>query len=299
MVVAGRSLPVELSADAVAALRAHPHFQQAVRRAAGGLVALYQGNRLLNLLINDRGRLLISSFALYLHFGHDSSDQDGGLTLTRIQDLCIENSVCSRGRAAAMVALMRATGYLATAPVATGLADRRVRRLVPTERLIDSQRQNWRCQFGAIALLRPEGAAAFDVLGNPDFIRALLQQQGDRFRAGVRILDRAPTLSLFAERNAGMMILFSLLLAGAAEDAMPASRPVPISISALARRFGVSRPHVLKLLRDAAHAGLIERKGANGEQIVLSVHLAEATLDFLATVFLFLAHCAREADGGR
>jgi DNA-binding MarR family transcriptional regulator len=271
-------------------MRAHPRFGDAVRLAAGGLVELYQGNALLNLLVNDRGRLLISYFALYLHFSGGAADRKSGLTLTRLQELCVENDVCSRGRAAAMVAVMRTAGYLA---VAQGVGDRRVRRLAPTERLIGAQRQRWRCLFRAIMLLMPEMAEACQALERRDFVEAFMRRLGAHFRAGVRMLAAAPGLQLFAERNAGMSILFALLAAGTKGQGAPYT--VSISISALARRFGVSRAHIVKLLHDAESRGLLRRTGDEGESVVVLPPLTDAAERFFATVFVFFAHCAREA----
>jgi hypothetical protein len=281
-----------VSAAAIAALRVHPRLPDAMRSLARDVVALYQGNRLLNLLLNDRGRFLIGYAALVLHFGKTADDPGSGLTAQQMKTFCVEHNVCSRGRAEAMLALMRMSGYLAPDPEAT---DRRFRVLVPTERLIGLTRRRWAAQFKAIALLRPEGDAALRALDREDFVRAFVRRQGDYFRAGVRILDQAPALGLFADRNAGLMVLFMLLLAGEPDDTVPPSRPVPVSISALARRFGVSRPHVLKLLRDAEQDGFIRRVGTSGEQVVLLPRLREATQDFFATVFLFVARCAGEA----
>src|SRR5262249_19617193 len=71
-----------------------------------------------------------------------------------------------------------------------------------------------------------------------------------------------PELGAFAEHNAGAMILASLAIAGESDDSMPPSKPIRISISELARRFSVSRAHVLRLLREVEAQGLIERSGA-------------------------------------
>jgi hypothetical protein len=48
-----------LPRDEIAALQTHPQFQAACRATAGSMVELYQGNRLLNTVVNDRGRLVI------------------------------------------------------------------------------------------------------------------------------------------------------------------------------------------------------------------------------------------------
>jgi DNA-binding GntR family transcriptional regulator len=91
------------------------------------------------------------------------------------------------------------------------------------------------------------------------------------------------------------MILFSMLLAGEPDDTIPPARPVAISISAMAGRFGVSRVHVRTLLRDAQAAGLIERTGVNGSRIVIRPELANAAKTFIASMILLVADCAVKA----
>jgi hypothetical protein len=56
------------SAQEVRALRQHPQFPAALRFLAAGLVDIYDGNRLLNPVLNDRGRLVLSFMVFYLHF---------------------------------------------------------------------------------------------------------------------------------------------------------------------------------------------------------------------------------------
>lgn len=280
------------SPAAVAALRAQPGFAEAMRTSAKGLVAMYQGGHLLNWLMDDRGRLLFGYIALYLHATRDPADSASGLTPTRMKAMCVDFDICSPGRAGAMLSLMRFSGYL-TPDIQ--IVDKRQRRLVATEKLYDLLRARWRLHFSAIGPLLPDGAALLSALDDPAFDRALVVAMVARFRAGFRLVHSAPGLGLFGERNAGMLILTSLITAGAEDDTVPPQRPVPISIAALARRFKVSRPHVLKLIRDAADEGFLERIGADSGMVVLKPRLAEATQNFFATTYLFLADCAREA----
>jgi hypothetical protein len=277
--------------EAIAALRAHPHFPAAMRASAAGIVALYQGGRLLNWLMDDRGRLLFGYLALYLHFARHPDDPASGLTPTRMKQFCTEFGICSAGRATAMLSLMRFAGYLAPAAA----SDRRLHVMVATERLIGLLVERWRIHFMAMAPLSPEAKAALTSLDDRAFQRGLTIAMFERFRAGFRFMTHAPELGLFGERNAGMLMLASLMTAGDADDTVPPNRPVPVSVSALARRFTVSRPHVLKLLNDATGEGFIERIGAMGERIVILPRLSEASCNFFATMYLFFAACAREA----
>jgi DNA-binding GntR family transcriptional regulator len=90
------------------------------------------------------------------------------------------------------------------------------------------------------------------------------------------------------------MILFSMMLAGEAADTIPPTRPIALSISAMAGRFGVSRVHVRTLLRDAETARLIART-EDSSRIMIRPELANAARIFFASMILFVAHCAVEA----
>jgi DNA-binding GntR family transcriptional regulator len=72
---------------------------------------------------------------------------------------------------------------------------------------------------------------------------------------------------------------------------MSSAAQVAVSISELARRIGSSRTHVIKLLNDAAAAGLVDRSSGNG--VMLLPRLSEAVHEFFAIGYLFLTHCAK------
>jgi hypothetical protein len=290
----------ELAPAAVAALCGHPQFAAAMRTLLADNVRLYRGNRILNYVGYDRGRLIVGILALYLHVSRRDDDPGSGLTAQRLKALCVEQDVCSAGRARAMLSLLQLFGYLARAPAAGG----RYKQLAPTALLIDFLRERWSAMLGATALMLPDVAAARVALAREDFLAALVRGVVDQFRTGIRTLAVTPALRPFAEHNAGLMILSSLALAGAAADTMPPSAPVHMSISELARRFSVSRAHVLRLIRDAVAHGLIERGGGGQETITFTPALSDALRQSVALLFLFYAHCARaalasEANGQR
>jgi DNA-binding MarR family transcriptional regulator len=112
---------------------------------------------------------------------------------------------------------------------------------------------------------------------------------------GMPGLSHSPELALFAERDAGMIILLRLMLAGEADDAFAPTRPVPVSISALGAKFGVSRKHVLTLLRDAEAEGFVQRTGERNDRLTLLPRVHDAAQTMFASIFLFLAHCTHEA----
>src|SRR3954471_24066531 len=121
-----------LSAAAVAELRDDPRFPQAIRTLTSGILALYHGNRFLNSLINDRGRMVIGYLALYLHEGETADGRGAGFGIGQLKALCAAAGIASPGRTGAMVAMMRMAGYLASAQAPD---DRRRHIIVPTDKL--------------------------------------------------------------------------------------------------------------------------------------------------------------------
>jgi hypothetical protein len=272
-------------AEARAALRSHARFGEAVWTATTRLVETYQAHRVMNRVFNDRGSAVVGLLALYLHF----CGGPPGLTLSRMQALCAETAVCSRGRAAAMIALMRFARYLT--PAATA-ADRRIRSLVPTERLIAAHRARWEAQLEALALVAPEGKEALARLDQKEFRAAFLRHQFAAFRAGFRVAHHVPALARYFESSSALMMLCSLLPPGGKNLA-----PVvcSVSISDLSRRFFVSRAHVRNLLRLAENDGFIERRADGPERITVLPRLVQVLAAFVGVSLAFVQQCARAA----
>jgi DNA-binding GntR family transcriptional regulator len=83
-------------------------------------------------------------------------------------------------------------------------------------------------------------------------------------------------------------VLLSLLIA------VPTGDPVPIA--ALARRFSVSRAHVLTVLREAAELGLVQPSGPRGGYRA-GPRLTTAFRRFFATMLLVQLHGIESARG--
>jgi DNA-binding MarR family transcriptional regulator len=274
-----------LSLADIRELQAHPQFRDAAIASARASIDAYHGGRLMNWIMSDRARALLGYLAYYLELTSESGDENSGLTPTRLKRACAETGLCSPGRGAAMLALMRAAGYVA---LVTDPADRRVRRLVATDKLKDMLRLRLAPQLAAAAVVMPELGGVSNLLGNGAFERALMRWFGDRFFEGQRLLVHAPELMLFAEHNAGVVILFNLMLSDPS-GTFPPRGPVQTSVAGLARRFKVSRTHVLRLLRAAERQGHIKRTGEHYDRLILNPHLTQAALNLFATMYPFLA----------
>lgn len=273
------------SAESLAAYRAEPGFDAAARQMAASFVALYRDNPLLNLVINDQGRMVIGWFAISLH-----SEGGEGLTVSRIAALCEQHGICSAGRASAIIGLMRATGYLVPAP---GAADRRQRRLIPTERFLTGQWSRWRAILEALRSMRPHAAEALAAIGDPVFDRAFVGDLFDHYSWGFRFYRTTPELAELNQRKASVLILFSLFLEHRSGD--DGRLLSGLSVSELARRCQSSRVHVIKVLRDAQAMGLIRRGATEGDPIEVMPRLLDVLGRFLACCLLLLDHCSRRA----
>ncbi len=273
-----------LSAEAVAALRTHPLLRNAVCTAAGALVAIA---RKPPVIICDLGRFIIGNLALYLHYSRNPADPSSGLSAGRMKALCAEQKVCSRGRALAAMTLMCHAGDLV--PM-TCRVDQRRRLLVPTEKLINACRQYWDATFRGMAMVIPRQSDAVAALRCEPIFAAFLRVFGGYFCAGMRMFKLGAGLTPFAQCNAALAILFSLLVASEQDGAAPSPVVVRISIAELARRFGVSRPQVVRVLDKAVEASLIRRSGPDGLQITVLTRLRTLTQDFYVSAFLLCDH---------
>lgn len=268
--------------EAQAALAAHPAFRPALARLVGEISALYSGNRLLNRLLSDRGRNMLGLLILYLDALPPA--EGGGLTAARIVALCTATGLCSRGRAKAMLALMRWGGYLAPAP---STEDRRMKPLRPQEKLVALQHQRWRLVFEAGSAIDPELARLAPRLDDEAFKRVLALMMGDAFLSGFRPVSAAMELEDLVDRDGGLMMLIALLTAEGSGDEPP-------SIANLARRFHLSRAHVLDLLRLSEERGLVERGGRGTGRLTPGGR--DALERFFACIFAVMSGAARAAE---
>jgi hypothetical protein len=280
-IAATRASPIDadenslrLEAEAVTALIDQPQFAAAIVAAATAMVEQYHGHWILNRLVNDRGRFILGLMILDLHFGEGGGT---GFTAGRLREIAGASGVCSAGRITAFLAALRLVGFLQ--PVAAD--DRRLRRLAPTERFLDLHRDRLRRLFEALAMIDPAGKAAVAALRRPAFIGAFVHTLVTAYRHGHRMAGYLPELRPTVERDAGLTILFSLLVADAEGR--------PVSIAALAHRFSVSRAHVLTVLREAEQSGLATPAGPRGGYRA-GPALADTLRRFFALMFVTHLH---------
>lgn len=267
-------------------LIANPQFPASARQTASMFVDIHESNRILNLLISDRGRFFITLFALDLHFRRH---EDGrGLTPSRLRDLCVEQNICSPTRVSAFLALLQFGGHIEPARVQ---GDRRIREFIPSKKLINTLCWRWHAQLVPAATVVRDAQRAIDHLHQMDFVHCMVRLLAKHFCAGFRYADHLPALRLFSSRNGGLLVLFSILAADANCDDV--ERIGKISISQLARNTSTSRAHVIKLLREAENEDLIKRLD-NGN-IMMAPKLVHDLHEFFAINYLILVHFSNRA----
>jgi AraC-like DNA-binding protein len=112
-----------------------------------------------------------------------------------------------------------------------------------------------------MAVVIPGQSDAMTALHCEHILAAFLRVFGAYFCAGVRMFEHGVGLTPFAQRHAAFAILLSLLVASEQDGAAGSPATVRISIAELARRFGVSRPQVARVLDEAVEAHFVERSG--------------------------------------
>jgi hypothetical protein len=141
----------------------------------------------------------------------------------------------------------------------------------------------------------PEAAQARAALHAPGFVERLVSHFARVHLAGFYYVDHVTEMKLFFERNAGVPILFSIMLTCDAADSFPPRGPVTASLANLARQFGVSRTHVRRLLKQAVDSGLMERDESNPDCVRLLPALHVAFTRLMAMYILHMGQTVRAA----
>jgi hypothetical protein len=225
----------------------HPRFPEAARRLAANMLALGERDKALDGLFKDAGRYVAAVWAMYLHV-------TGGLTLPRLKDVCATSEYLSPGRARALLLYLRHLGYVDMVPNGT-TGD--PTRYVPTDGFVAAWRDHLRAALEAARIIEPAIQLVLDRLDDREVLNSIAKIQGKGLLAAARASNQdSAFIRIFTHRHAGSQIVWSLMLAGDG-DKFPPRVPIPFSISAAARRFGVSRIHIKRLLDDAEREGLL------------------------------------------
>ncbi len=239
-------------------LAEHPLYDAIVREFMQGSMALAAGDRRVDDIFKDMGRYGAALWAVYLHF-------TGGLTLPRLKEICARSGVLSPGRARALLIYLQYLGYVKTLPkTEPGPAH-----YAPSDVLLHALKAHARLGLAAMAAVDPVFQVVLDHFDDPAVFQTYIVKFGEgAFNSVVAIDSNRPIWPVFLMRNAGMQMLYCLLLAEAdAREKDPPEKP-KISVASLSRQLNVARSHVLHVLRLAEKDKLLSRTGSG--EIVLS-----------------------------
>jgi hypothetical protein len=262
----------------VPGLIARPGFDEAMLAAAAAFVSFYRGNWLLNRVANDRGRVIAAMMMIDLHFFGGKR----GFTVSQLRDQARRYGVCSPNRMTALAALLRVGGFLA--PVPGG--DSRQRKLAPSQAMFDLHRARLHGLLSANALIQPDIIPAITAIEDNDVLGDMVAVYVDYWRAGDRAIGDDPLLNAVIDRDAGLTVLFLMLLG--------TSRGESFRVSDLARQFAISRTHALVIMREATKHGCL-RQTVPGGPYQGTPELSQVMRPFFARIFHVQADAARQA----
>ncbi|HEY1750674.1 MAG TPA: hypothetical protein VGG29_05390 [Caulobacteraceae bacterium] len=259
-----------LSNEALAAIQARPGFRAACEQAAAGAIDHNAGlDPRHRWITNDLGRSAICLVALVLQY-------TGGLTMRGLTTACVERDVSSPGRVAQVVRRCQDIGDLTVEP-GRGMWTRRPMRVEP--RLADLMRRRAVIDLEAALTLFPDEAELVHALDDEAGFMGFVVNLADAVRWRERLFGaRTSPLTYFLDREAGMVILFRLLMAQPPERERMLEA-APVSRQELARDYRVSRVHVTRLLTESGHARL------EGGRVVFSEALSQAFAGHMSMVF--------------
>ncbi|WP_164156274.1 helix-turn-helix domain-containing protein [Sandarakinorhabdus rubra] len=229
-------------------LRLHPRFAEARTRFCHDVPVRWMETPLKRWLIADTGGLAV---ALCITGMHRLFPEQGAQLQMIIRTLTAAG-VASAARVRALVDQLAHRGGISIEP---SPVDRRARRLVPTELMVESHRTWLESVLPAVNMVFtlppiPDDLAARRELACRYVTSIIMRQSMD----GFTIYDGFPEMAAFMERRQGYLLMLDL--------AAPGSLVVPLNRSNAAHRYGVSPQHVSALLGHAEDAGWLTRTPA-------------------------------------
>lgn len=230
------------------AIFSHPDLSAARQAYVEALLRLYEHDASGNRLLVEATRGVVFFIILSLYFAYDKEQRSSWPTIRLLKETVGLFGLSSNRRVDAIVALLVQQGFITSEPAT---ADRRARILAPTEKGLQHDREWLAANYAPLDAMFPDPGYGPAMRRDPAFQRAQRTVASTMTSQGADIMASNPAVMFFMGRDAGIMILFKLV------EQIDASGSAPFSWTDLGRRFGVSRTHVRKLLRDAQDENLV------------------------------------------
>lgn len=218
-----------------AGITEHPAFGTAARRLAENMLALIDTDRKLAAVFKDAGHYVAAMSAAYL-------EARGELNLSTLRQICAGSGFLTANRAGALIDFMVHLGFLKRRSAHYGETTQVFRR---------AWAAHLQAALDAAAILDPAVAPVRDALDDSEMYQRFLTTQGTRLHQLARMADPSPALrAAFLHPLAGSAILHTLTLA-CTDAAFVPHQGASVPLAWLSRRFGVSEPHVRRVLKGA------------------------------------------------
>jgi DNA-binding transcriptional ArsR family regulator len=202
--------------------------------------------------------------------------------------------VISAGTATAVLFRMRAIGYVTREE---GAGPGLQRRYAPTPEMVETFRRRLRIELGAASMVIDGVDRVLSRLDDPQVFATLMSVMGaEVIHAARNPRSDIDPINQLSVRTAGILLLWDIVKSAEQPGALFGSEAeVEISVAALARRYQVSRSHVLSILRDLTEAGYLERLSRDGLWR-LKPALREALLTFFGIIYLGVSRVTAQAE---
>ena len=230
-----------LPEDSLNRALAHPRLGDASRALARNMLETAADG-----IFKDAGRYVAAAWAAHLH-------GSGELTMSRLKEVSASSGYLSRGRARDLLHYLLHLGFIQVIEPAGAWT---AARYALTDDFTVIWRNHLAAALRAVCIMEPAAGPLLDRIGEPAVFAAFARfQSSGLLELSTEVTQQDAYTRVFLHRHAGFQVIWTLLAAG--DDDFPTREPIPISVAALARRFGVSRVHIKRMFDDAEQEGLI------------------------------------------
>ena len=256
-----------------AKILAHPRFAAARSAHLDAVVRMFRADRFTTRMMSDVGMIMLRGFLVGLHVGSDVADRATWATPGNVRRALIGRGLASPRRVDDLLARFRQAGYVVPTPAP---GDRRVKLLVPAERLIAHDRAHLAAYHRFLLELFP-GRGYEWILGQDAEAHRAIRRAAIRNQPQATSALRHEAMRLFLARDAGYLALLLIAQAQLSGGDGP-------TWSSMADDLGVSRAHLRTLFAEAEAAGYVRLLAGRKRPVDILPALWTAYDAFLAEV---------------
>lgn len=268
----------------VAALLGHPRFCEAARLYVRQTLEAFEQNPATRQILGNSARHVAFSLIATFSACSEHDVDTPPLTQTRLVDTIVGMGLSSHGKIESLINRLVDQRLISREPCAD---DRRAKVLRPTEALLAIDDVLCALHARPCALLDAHPVVASVAAQERSVIRRMRAAALPLIEGGGAMLMRNPPMVPFLTADGGWLVLCALL------DAHWRDEPQAQRFEAIARRCGVSRPHVRTLLSKALLGGMLEQSDKG--MLRPSAGFTESTQVWIAECLAAFIRCCRLA----